>query len=101
MAKAKVKRIDHKEMQERIIAYKKLKGTVKDLEAQIKENKEAIIKVMEEFDLDSYTEPDGLLTASYKDVTSSRFDSERFEKERPDLYQKYLKETTSKRFEVR
>lgn len=98
MAKAKVKRINHKEMLEKIREYKELKGTIDDLKQQQDDVKNDIIKVMTDYELDTYKVD--VFTVTYKDVTTTGIDSKRLEAERPDLYGKYLKETTSKRFRI-
>lgn len=98
MAKAKVKRINHTEMLEKIREYKVLKSTIDDLKQQQDSVKDEIIRVMTDYKLDTY-EVD-VFKVTYKDVTTTGIDSKRLEKERPDLYEKYLKETTSKRFRI-
>lgn len=98
MAKARVKRINHTEMLAKIREYKELKSTIDNLKQQQDSVKDQIIRVMTDYDLDTY-EVD-VFKVTYKDVTQTRIDSKRLEKERPDLYEKYLTETTSKRFRI-
>lgn len=38
---------------------------------------------------------------TWKNITSRRFDSKRFGKEHPELYQQYLKQTTYRKFEIK
>lgn len=38
---------------------------------------------------------------TWKNITSNRFDSKRFEKEHPELYKQYLKQTTYRKFAVK
>ncbi len=52
--------------------------------------------MMTEFNLEEY-EVD-VFKCTYKYVSTPRIDSKRLKAERPDLYKKYLTETTSKRF---
>lgn len=42
----------------------------------------------------------GCFKVSYKEVTSKRFDSKTFKAQHGDLYNAYVKETTSRRFTI-
>lgn len=98
MAKKKAKKINHDEMLERNRSIKSLQSSVKALENEIEENKRVIKDMMTEFKLEEY-EVD-VFTCTYKDVSSTKLDSARLKSERPDLYEKYLTETTGKRFVI-
>ncbi len=100
MAKKK-KTIDHDEMLRRIRSYKSNQSAIKDLEEQLKEDKEAITAAMKAFGLDEYSveSPEGdHYKATFKEITKSTFDSKAFEKEHPEIYNRYLKTTSSPRF---
>jgi predicted phage-related endonuclease len=38
---------------------------------------------------------------NWKPVKSNRFDSKRFQKDNPELYQKYINESVSRRFSIK
>lgn len=75
-----------------------LKGAKKQLDEEIarleKEVKLAIGEDAEELVFDGQT------LATWKSVTSRRFDSAEFKKNEPELYERYRKESTSRRFTV-
>lgn len=96
MAKVKVKKINQEEMLEHIRAIKSAKMAIKDLEEQIKGSQNAIIRVMNDHGLDEMNID--IFKVSYKDVSTDRLDTTSLKKELPDLYNKYVKTTVSKRF---
>lgn len=98
MAKAKVKRINHAEMLEKIREYKSLKSTIDDLTHQQEDVKAEIVRVMTEHGIDEYKVD--VFKVTYKDVTQMRVDGKRLKEERPDIYMKYLAENTSKRLVI-
>ena len=96
MAKVKVKKINQEELLEHIRAIKSAKMAIKDLEEQIKGSQNAIIRVMNDHGLDEMNID--IFKVSYKDVSTDRLDTTSLKKELPDLYNKYVKTTVSKRF---
>lgn len=102
MAKKK-KAIDNEEMLRLIRSYKSNQNAIKDLEEQLKADKEAITAAMTAFGLDEYsvTSPEGdHYKASYKEVFSERFDSPAFKNEHPDIYARYVKASSSLRLNI-
>ncbi len=66
------------------------------LKEQIRE--QALAK-MEELGIDKYVSPDGSLTINYfPERTSKRLDSTKLKKELPDIYEEYLKDSTTKSY---
>ena len=66
------------------------------LKEQIRE--QALAK-MEELEIDKYVSPDGSLTINYfPERTSKRLDSTKLKKELPDIYEEYLKDSTTKSY---
>ena len=66
------------------------------LKEQIRE--QALAK-MEELGIDKYVSPDGSLTINYfPERTSKRLDSKKIKKELPDIYEEYLKDSTTKSY---
>lgn len=54
---------------------------------------------MEELGIDKYVSPDGSLTINYfPERTSKRLDSTKLKKELPDIYEEYLKDSTTKSY---
>lgn len=96
--KAKVKKINHEEMLERIRNIKKLQSEAKALNEVIEAEKKAVIEVMTEHELDTY-EVD-VFTVTYKAVEQERVDSSKLKTERPDIFDKYSKLVTSRRFVI-
>ena len=74
--------------------YRENKRLIEELEAMNDSIKADIITIMG--DRDTVTE--GASKATYKAVTSSRFDSSGFRKVYPDLFNEYSRETSYKRF---
>lgn len=76
--------------------YRENKRLIEELTAMNDELKAAIIAIMG----DRETVTEGATKATYKPVTSSRFDSSGFKKEYPELFTEYSTPTTYKRFTV-
>ena len=54
---------------------------------------------MEELEIDKYVTPDVSLTINYfPERTSKRLDSTKLKKELPDIYEEYLKDSTTKSY---
>lgn len=98
MAKAKIKKINNAEMLEKIRSYKSLQSSKKVIEEELEQCKNAIVDVMTAHNLDEY-EVD-VFKVTYKDVSRAAIDSKRLKSERPDIYDKYLTELVSKRFNI-
>ena len=66
----------------------------------LKENiREQALAKMEEFGIDKYVSPDGSLAINYfPERTSKRLDSTKLKKELPDIYEEYLKDSTTKSY---
>lgn len=97
------KTIDHSEMLRLIRSYKSNQSAISDLKAQLEEDKEAITATMKAFGLDEYSveSPEGdHYKATFREVASERFDSIAFKKEHPDIYARYIKASSSPRFNV-
>lgn len=76
--------------------YRENKRMIEELEAMNDSLKADIIALMG--DRDTVTE--GASKATYKDVSSTRFDSTGFKKAFPELFTEYSHETSYKRFTV-
>lgn len=76
--------------------YRENNRLIEELQAMNEELKSSIISIMG----DDETKIEGSTKASYKTVESHRLDSTTFKKEQFELYQKYLKKTSYKRFTV-
>lgn len=66
----------------------------------LKENiREQALAKMEELGIDKYVSPDGSLAINYfPESTSKRLDSTKLKKELPDIYEEYLKDSTTKSY---
>lgn len=66
----------------------------------LKENiREQALAKMEELGIDKYVSPDGSLVINYfPERTSKRLDSTKLKKELPDIYEEYLKNSTTKSY---
>lgn len=66
----------------------------------LKENiREQALAKMEELGIDKYVSPDGSLAINYfPERTSKRLDSAKLKKELPDIYEEYLKDSTTKSY---
>lgn len=76
--------------------YRENKRLIEELEAMNDSIKADIIAIMG----DRETVTEGVSKATYKAVTSSRFDSSGFRKVYPDLFTEYSTPTTYRRFTV-
>ena len=76
--------------------YRENKRLIEELEAMNDSIKADILAIMG----DRETVTEGATKATYKLVTSSRFDSSGFKKEYPELFTEYSTPTTYKRFTV-
>lgn len=74
--------------------YRENKRLIEELQAMNDSIKTDILAIMG----DRETVTEGASKATYKAVTSSRFDSSGFKKEYPDLFTEYSRETSYKRF---
>lgn len=69
----------------------------KALEAEITKLQEDAKQYMTDNNLDEVISSDGI-KATYRDVISNRFDGTQLKKDYADIYNKYLKKTTYRRF---
>ena len=76
--------------------YRENKRLIEELEAMNDSIKADILAIMG----DRETVTEGATKATYKLITSSRFDSSGFKKEYPELFTEYSTPTTYKRFTV-
>lgn len=76
--------------------YRENKRLIEELEAMNDSIKADILAIMG----DRETVTEGAAKATYKSVTSSRFDSSGFRKVYPDLFNEYSTPTTYRRFTV-
>lgn len=76
--------------------YRENKRLIEELQAMNESLKNNIVEIMG----DSETKIEGSTKAIYKTVESQRLDSATLKKEQLELYQKYLKNTSYKRFTV-
>ena len=61
--------------------------------------REQALAKMEELGIDKYVSPDGSLAINYfPERTSKRLDSTKLKKELPDIYEGYLKDSTTKSY---
>ena len=76
--------------------FERLSLKINMLKEKIRE--QATVK-MEELGIDKYVSPDGCLTINYfPERTSKRLDSTKLKKELPDIYEEYLKDSTTKSY---
>ena len=71
-----------------------LQGALNDIESQIKEKKEKILQLMKEKEIDKVSTENCNITYLCAVVRKS-FDSTKFKKDHPDMYNEYIKETTT------
>ena len=84
------------ELTNRLRELKELKAMQEELTAEIEALQDTIKGYMTARELDTLNID--IFKVSYKEVTSSRFDSTAFKKTHSDLYQQYVKQTTTRRF---
>lgn len=70
----------------------------KQLEKELDELKNQAIAYLEEHGIDEMVTSEGKIT--YREVISNRFDSTSFKKDFGDVYEEYLRKTSSMRFTV-
>lgn len=70
---------------------------IKKLEEQNKEVEQELKLQLKDY---NYGEND-FLRVSYKPYIRNNFDSKKFQKDEPELYKKYLKESQSRRFSMK
>lgn len=73
------------------------KSQMKALEQEIKAEENLIKMELGE----AVSGSDGEITVTWKERVSNRFDSKRFKKDHPDLYEKYLKQISSRTFLIK
>lgn len=73
-----------------------LKAQIEELKAELEKHQDAIKAGMQAADIDEFTAAGH--KATYKAVTSNRFDSSAFRKDHAALYDKYKKPSVSMRF---
>ena len=84
---------------DRILAFESQLARMKEVEKQIKTEKERLKKAMEAASVKSWTTPNGYkitLVPDGEDKAVKVFDEERFKSERPIVYKKYLKDKITK-----
>lgn len=84
------------ELTSKLREIKELKAMQEELQAEIDSLQDEIKNFMEAAEIDTLQVD--IFKVSYKEVTSSRFDSTAFKKTHSELYNQYLKHTTSRRF---
>lgn len=84
------------ELTNKLRELKELKTMQEELQAEIDNLQDIIKGYMTARELDSLNID--IFKVSYKEVTSSRFDSTAFKKTHSDLYNQYVKQTTTRRF---
>lgn len=78
---------------------KKMQKAKVELAKMEEQLKELFLTNMEEKGIKKYTSPDGTFSATYvAESVSKRFDSKKFKEENQELYDKYLKESTTKSY---
>ena len=82
----------------KVAELKELEAMMKELEAEMESLKDEIKADMTSKGVEEMVA--GNYTVRYKDVVSQRIDSKTLKKELPDVYSKYSKATTAKRFTV-
>ena len=86
------------EIQSKVNELRELRRMADELAAEIESAQDAIKAHMTAIDADTLTGTDYKIT--WKSVTSSRFDSAAFKRAMPDLAERFIKPTTSRRFVV-
>ena len=85
------------EIQSKVNELRELRRMADELTAEIESIQDAIKAHMTAIDTDTLTGADYKITWN---VTSSRFDSTAFKKAMPELAERFIKSTTSRRFTV-
>lgn len=84
------------DMTNKITQLKELKSSISELEAKAKECEDSIKIYFA--DAEKITNNIGDVLATWKGSTLSKFDSKKFKEENPDLYEKYVKPVSIRRF---
>lgn len=82
----------------KVEALQELRRMQEELVAEIEAAQDEIKAYMTEQDTDSFTA--GAFKVSWKAVTSSRFDSAAFKKAMPEVAERFMKSSTTRRFTV-
>ena len=78
---------------------KKIQKAKLELEKMESELKAQFLDKMETNGIKNFVSNDGTFKVTYvAETTSKKFDSKRFKEEQPDLYNEYLKESTTKSY---
>lgn len=76
--------------------FQKIKLKMDLMQEELKEN---LKTAMEQIGADKYISPDGTIVVNYfPERTSKKFDSTKLKKDNPELYEEYLKDTTTKAY---
>ena len=86
------------EITAKIKELKELKALVKEAEIQIGALEDAIKAEMAKQNSEEMVA--GIYIVRWTSVTSSKFDSNAFKKNMPDLYEKFIKQVNSRRFSI-
>lgn len=74
--------------------FQKMKLKMDLMQEELKEN---LKTAMEQIGADKYISPDGTIVVNYfPERINKRFDSTKLKKDNPELYEEYLKDTTTK-----
>lgn len=80
-----------------IEALEQLNSELKEIEKQKKEYENRLKGMLGEFETGVASNH----IVTWKNITSSRVDTKKLKKERPDIYEQYLKKSTSRRFNIK
>ena len=86
------------ELTNKLRELKELKAMAEELAAEIESIQDIIKGYMTAREIDTINVD--VFKVTYKEVTSNRFDSTAFKKTHNELYEQYLKQTTTRRFVV-
>ena len=90
--------MSNNEIVSKIEELKELEALIREAEAEVEALKEDIKKVLTEQNTEELTA--GRYVVRWTSVVSNRFDTTTFKKEMEELYNRYIKETKSKRFSI-
>ena len=86
------------EMQNKVLELKELKAMADEVSAEVKKIEEELKAELDAQQVDEMQA--GAFKVRYKTIVTTRFDSKAFKAENAELYDRYTKESTSKRFTV-
>lgn len=86
------------EMQNKVMELKELKAMADEVSAEVKKIEEELKAELDAQQVDEMQA--GAFKVRYKTIVTTRFDSKAFKAENAELYDRYTKESTSKRFTV-